>query len=111
MVGYKASLIGSGAFGSDKFSFSTSDITTALLKSLSLAHLSHGMHEMQTIVTDVPIVWHRSVMRLRCANMAEGLEVLFGVETRVVSRNRLDAAFARLLWPVVLTLNSCIVSM
>jgi len=43
-------------------------------------------------------------MRLRCANTAERIEVLFGVKTPGDPKNikhGFDAAFTKLLWPVV----------
>jgi len=42
----------------------------------------HGMHEMQSILTDVRAVClSRGSSRLRCAKMAEPIKVLFGVNT------------------------------
>jgi len=64
---------------------------------------------MRIIATDVPVAWasvSQYVMRLRCANTAERIEVLFAVEILGTCErgsdflHGFDAAFAKLLWPL-----------
>jgi len=64
------------------------------------------MHEMQTIAFDDRRS-RVSVTQLRCANADEWIKVLLGVETLEHPRNMsqflrgFDAAFPKLLWPLV----------
>jgi len=68
------------------------------------------MYDMWTIATGdprrLPVCLSRGFTRLRCANTAERIEVLFGVETLEDQRDPdfyhgCDAAFAKLLGPFV----------
>jgi len=83
------------------------------------------MHQMQTIAINDPGRLSVSVTRLHCANTAERIEVLLGAEPSGHPRNmlsdtspdfsdRFDAAFAKLLWPLVLfcaNLDTCLRSL
>jgi len=51
-------------------------------------------HDILTLCQSVSL----SVTRLCCANTVERIEVLFGIE--ILGDNELDAAFAKLLWPL-----------